>query len=107
MQRRESKLQIWVCQVMHPAITRWRLRHAVLCCAAHVQEAEKNKGVILEAVKGAPEPVREIAETAVAAHSREKLLKGAVIHDFCLGITFGTPCAWQSPFAWRIYGILM
>lgn len=52
-------------------------------------EAERKKGIILEAVKGAPEPVREIAETAVAAHSQEKAKKGAIIHDFCLGITYG------------------
>lgn len=68
----------------------------VVCCVLWAQEAEKNKGVILEAVKGAPEPVREIAETAVAAHSQEALRKGAVIHDFCLGITFGTPSACRN-----------
>lgn len=54
-----------------------------------LQEAEKNKGKLLEVVQAAPEPIKDIAETAVVAHSPEAARKGAVIHDFCLGITFG------------------
>ncbi|KAH7415908.1 hypothetical protein KP509_14G065500 [Ceratopteris richardii] len=38
----------------------------------------------------APDPVREIADTAVKAHSADTPKNFAKIHDFCLGIPYGT-----------------
>lgn len=41
------------------------------------------------ASRAPPGPFKEIAETALAAHSEEKARAGAVMHDFCLGIPYG------------------
>lgn len=46
-------------------------------------------GALAEITEDAPEPIKEIAETAISAHSAEAAKKGAVIHDFCLGIVYG------------------
>lgn len=58
-----------------------------------VQYVENHKGDIAFVARDAPEPIREIVETAVASHSTEAIRRGAVIHDFCLGIPFGAVLA--------------
>ncbi|GAQ86491.1 hypothetical protein KFL_002920080 [Klebsormidium nitens] len=41
----------------------------------------------------APASVQEMAEAAVGAHSDEAVKKGALIHDFCFGIPYGSVLA--------------
>lgn len=48
--------------------------------------AKDGLGIIAE---NSPESIKEIAEVAIHAHSKEAARKGAVIHDFCLGIPYG------------------
>lgn len=56
--------------------------------AATAQEtAERSKSYITE---NAPDPIKEIADTALKAHSSDTPKKFAKIHDFCLGIPYGT-----------------
>jgi len=40
-------------------------------------------------VENGPEPVKEVAETALNAHYSESGKTGSKIHDFCLGLPFG------------------
>ncbi|CAI7782305.1 unnamed protein product, partial [Closterium sp. NIES-53] len=54
-----------------------------------LNHVEENKEQIVAVAKDAPEPIREIVETAVSSHSKDAIRRGAVIHDFCLGIPYG------------------
>ncbi|GJP29345.1 hypothetical protein CLOM_g16468 [Closterium sp. NIES-68] len=54
-----------------------------------LHHVEENKEQIAAVAKDAPEPIREIVETAISSHSRDAIRRGAVIHDFCLGIPYG------------------
>ncbi|CAI5486484.1 unnamed protein product [Closterium sp. Naga37s-1] len=54
-----------------------------------LHHVEENKDQIVAVAKDAPEPIREIVETAVSSHSKDAIRRGAVIHDFCLGIPYG------------------
>uniref|UniRef100_A0A0C9S9N2 TSA: Wollemia nobilis Ref_Wollemi_Transcript_7440_2080 transcribed RNA sequence n=1 Tax=Wollemia nobilis TaxID=56998 RepID=A0A0C9S9N2_9CONI len=49
---------------------------------------EKSKQNLSVMIENAPEPVKDIAETAFGAHP-EDLKKLTKIHDFCLGIPYG------------------
>lgn len=59
--------------------------------AASAQEAADNSKANLTLIaETAPEPIRDLAETALDAHFETgKPLVGAKIHDFCLGIPYG------------------
>lgn len=58
--------------------------------AATAQEtAERSKENLSYIAESAPDPIKDIAETALKAHSSDKLRKGSKIHDFCLGIPYG------------------
>ncbi|GBG88427.1 hypothetical protein CBR_g47126 [Chara braunii] len=52
--------------------------------------AEQGKEGLAQVVESTPQPIKEIAEVAVTAHSSERSKSGAAIHDFCLGIPYGT-----------------
>lgn len=55
-----------------------------------VQEtAGKAKESLRDVAENSPDGIKDIAEVAVHAHSKEAAKKGAVIHDFCLGIPYG------------------
>lgn len=59
--------------------------------AATAQEtAEKSKENLSYIAENAPDPIREIADTALKAHSADTPKKFAKIHDFCLGIPYGS-----------------
>ncbi|KAJ7527095.1 hypothetical protein O6H91_16G036500 [Diphasiastrum complanatum] len=60
---------------------------AVLATA--IETAEKGKENLAFIAETAPEPIKDIAETALNAHSAGVPKKGAKIHDFCLGIPYG------------------
>ena len=54
-----------------------------------ITEVQQDPSKLVSLTKDVPQPIKEICETAVSAHSPEAIKKGAVIHDFCLGITYG------------------
>lgn len=62
--------------------------------AATAQEtAERSKENLSYFAENAPDPIREIADTAFKAHSADTPKKFAKIHDFCLGIPYGASLA--------------
>eukprot|EP00250_Pteridium_aquilinum_P035774 c9915_g1_i1 orf=134-1240(+) len=62
---------------------------AVLAATAQ-ETAERSKENLSYIAENAPDPIREIADTALKAHSADTPRKFAKIHDFCLGIPYGT-----------------
>ncbi|KAI5072302.1 hypothetical protein GOP47_0012408 [Adiantum capillus-veneris] len=61
---------------------------AVLAATAQ-ETAQKSKENLSYIAENAPDPIREIADTALKAHSSDTPKKFAKIHDFCLGIPYG------------------
>jgi hypothetical protein len=58
--------------------------------AATAQEtAFKQKDNLAYVAENGPEPVKEVAESALDAHYSETGKTGSKIHDFCLGIPYG------------------
>ena len=58
--------------------------------AATAQEtAFKQKDNLVYVAENGPEPVKEVAESALNAHYSESEKTGSKIHDFCLGIPYG------------------
>lgn len=58
--------------------------------AATAQEtAYKQKDNLAYVAENGPEPVKEVAESALDAHYSKSGKSGSKIHDFCLGIPYG------------------
>ncbi|KAJ7517282.1 hypothetical protein O6H91_21G016700 [Diphasiastrum complanatum] len=53
------------------------------------ETAEKGKENLSLLAETAPDPIKDVAATALDAHFQDKDKKGSKIHDFCLGIPFG------------------
>lgn len=54
------------------------------------ETAERGKASLSYVAENAPDPIKEIADTALKAHSADTPKRVAKIHDFCLGIPYGT-----------------
>eukprot|EP00271_Cylindrocystis_brebissonii_P015712 TRINITY_DN38693_c0_g1_i1.p1 TRINITY_DN38693_c0_g1~~TRINITY_DN38693_c0_g1_i1.p1 ORF type:complete len:331 (-),score=59.76 TRINITY_DN38693_c0_g1_i1:359-1351(-) len=65
------------------------------------EEAKKRLGVLTD---DAPEPIKELATTAIYAHSKDAERRGAIIHDFCLGIPYGLVLATWGALAFLLTG---
>ncbi|CAM6102586.1 unnamed protein product [Calypogeia fissa] len=60
-----------------------------LLTATAIETAELGKSNLNLLAESGPDPIKDIAETAVNAHLKENTRQGSKIHDFCLGIPYG------------------
>lgn len=75
-------------------------KEKVAHAAEGAQEAMHiGKEELAAAATQASEKVKGAAQRLKEAHSREAAKKGAVIHDFCLGIPYGKPSGVRKNFA--------
>ncbi|KAH7421196.1 hypothetical protein KP509_13G045000 [Ceratopteris richardii] len=63
---------------------------AAILTARAQETAEKSKEGLSYIAENAPDPIREIADTALKAHPTETHKNFSKIHDFCLGIPYGS-----------------
>jgi len=68
------------------------------------ETAYKQKDNLAFVVENGPEPVKEVAETALNAHYSETGKQGSKIHDFCLGIPYGASLTLGGLLWFIIYG---